>query len=507
MSDTNPTQIHATGEATGFIPAPGDKGKPITVIGTNSIRAGFDATCLQQALNARSAPGVTDLVLNPDAHAGYGAPVGCVLTSPTHVYPGPVGVDIKCSMSFLQLDLPADQVADRKVRRALIDAILERTPTGPGRGQRSARKARKVGEALGVKVATDGASPEVLHALGIPMEWAERCEDATHVGHDGTNDALALRLEWVRANQFSNFLEKIMQLGSYGGGNHFGECEVVRLLDNDRARRAGEIFGLRDGCVGFLSHCGSRGFGHALASGQFRALQQKFAAWDIPLPGNDKELVYAPLGTPEADAYLDDMALGANFATVNHLLINALVLEAFQEIIPGVKGSLVYFISHNIARKELLPDGRGGFAGEGWVHRKGATRAFPAGHPSLKDTLFAETGHPILLPGNPCAGSVIMVADPGAEKSAYSVNHGAGRCMGRKAADRALDQKTVDDEFTTNDILTNCRLYPKDEAPAAYKDFDAVLDSVKAAGLASEVARLKARFVIKDSDMSLRGAA
>lgn len=168
MTAENPTQIHAKG----FIPAPGDKGKPITVIATNPIRAGFDATCLQQALNARGAPGVTDLVLNPNAHAGYGAPVGCVLTSPTHVYPGPVGVDIKCSMSFLQLDLPADQVADRKVRRALIDAILERTPTGPGRGQRSARKARKVGEALGVKVATDGASPEVLHALGIPLEWS-----------------------------------------------------------------------------------------------------------------------------------------------------------------------------------------------------------------------------------------------------------------------------------------------------------------------------------------------
>jgi tRNA-splicing ligase RtcB len=410
-------------------------------------------------------------------------------------------------MSFLQLDLPADQVTDKTVRRALIDAILERTPTGPGRGQRSARKARKVGEALGVKVATDGASPEVLHALGIPLGWAERCEDAAHVGQDGTNDALALRLEWVRANQFSNFLEKITQLGSYGGGNHFGECEVVRLLDNERARRTGEVFGLRDGCVGFLSHCGSRGFGHALASGQFRALQQKFAAWDIPLPGDDKELVYAPLGTPEADAYLDDMALGANFATVNHLLINVLVLEAFQEIIPGVKGSLIYFISHNIARKELLPDGKGGFAGEGWVHRKGATRAFPARHPSLKDTPFSETGHPILLPGNPCAGSVIMVAEPGAEKSAYSVNHGAGRAMGRKAADRTLNQKAVDEEFVTQDILTNCRLYPKDEAPAAYKDFDAVLDSVKTAGLATEVARLKARFVIKDSDTSLKGAA
>lgn len=107
---TNATiRIHATGEAIGFISAPDDCGKPITVIGTNSIRAGFDATCLRQALNSRSAPGVTDLVLNPDAHAGYGAPVGCVMVSPSHIYPGPVGVDIKCSMSFLQLDLPGDQ--------------------------------------------------------------------------------------------------------------------------------------------------------------------------------------------------------------------------------------------------------------------------------------------------------------------------------------------------------------------------------------------------------------
>ncbi|HEX7652683.1 MAG TPA: RtcB family protein [Verrucomicrobiae bacterium] len=507
MNASNPYQIHATGAATGFIPAPGNQGKPITVIGTNSIRAGFDATCLQQALNARSAPGVTDLILNPDAHAGYGAPVGCVMTSPTHIYPGPVGVDIKCSMSFLQLDLPAAAVADKTVRRALINAILERTPTGPGRGQRSAHKARKVGEALGVKVVTEGASPEVLHALGIPLEWAERCEDAVHVGHNDTRDALVARLDWLRTWRFSNFMEKMTQLGSYGGGNHFGECEVVRVAPDDAAQATAETFGLRDGCVGFLSHCGSRGFGHALASGQFRDLQTKFAQWDIPLPGDDKELVYAPLGTDEAHAYLDDLALGANFATVNHLLINALVLEAFQEVIPGVKGSLVYYISHNITRKELLPDGHGGFKGEGWVHRKGATRAFPGGHPALQGTPFAASGHPILLPGNPTAGSSIMVAEPGAQIAAYSVNHGAGRCMGRKQADRTLDQKTVDDEFTANDILTNCRQYPKDEAPAAYKDFDAVLDSVKTAGLAREVARLKARFVIKDADASLKGAA
>lgn len=494
--------IHETGEATGFLPARDSQGKPITVIGTRKIREGFDATCLRQALNSRGAPGVTDLILNPDAHAGYGAPVGCVLVSPTHVYPGPVGVDIKCSMSLLQLDLPVDQITDKPLRRALINGIVERTPTGAGRNQRSAKKARKVSPELGRRVAIEGASEGVCRELGIPPEWAQRCEDAFHVGHNDSPDDLAARLDFLlNTNRFPAFASKVQQLGSYGGGNHFGECEAVEVGQDARARAVAEAFGLRDGHVAFLSHCGSRGFGYQLAQGQFHALQSKFAAWSIPLPGEDRELVYAPLGTPEADAYLDDMALGANFATVNHLLINALVLEAFQELLPGVTGRLVYYISHNIARREIVNHQ------PCWVHRKGATRAFPAGHHALKDTPFAATGHPILLPGNPTAGSAVMVAEAGTAQSCFSVNHGAGRAMGRKAADRALDQKTVDAEFAAHDILTNCRTYPKDEAPAAYKDFNEVLASVKLAGLASEVARLKARFVIKDADESLRGAA
>lgn len=494
--------IHATGEATGFLPLPGDKGKPITVIGTDPIRQGFDATCLQQALNSRSAPGVTELVLNPDAHAGYGAPVGCVMASPTHVYPGPVGVDIKCSMSLLSLDVPADAIAERPVRRALINAICERTPTGAGKGQRSVKKGRKVSEALGKRVAIEGASEEVCTELGIPPEWADACEDAYHLGHDNTRDTLGLRLEKLLAgNTFRNFEAKVGQLGSYGGGNHFGECEEVALSEDPHRRSVAEAFGLRDGQVAFLSHCGSRGFGNLLAVRQFKELQTHFEKWNIPLPGHDRELVYAPLGTPEAEAYLDDMALGANFATVNHLLINQLVLEAFQEVLPGTQGSLVYFISHNIARKEIL------HGKPHWVHRKGATRAYPAGHFALEGTRFAATGHPILLPGNPHAGSAVMMAEPGAELSCYSVNHGAGRCLGRKRAFRELDQKSVDAQFEELDILTNCRTYPLDEAPAAYKDFDEVLRSVNAAGLASEVARLRARFVIKDGDQSLRGAA
>jgi tRNA-splicing ligase RtcB len=494
--------IQATGEATAVLPVANTEGKPITVIGTPAIRETFDDKCIQQAINSRTAPGVTDLVLNPDAHCGYGAPVGCVLVSPTHVYPGPVGVDIKCSMSFLQLDLPVSEVKERPVRRALINGLLKRTPTGPGKGQRSVPLARRVSPQLGKRVAIEGASKEVCDALGIPPDWASRCEDAAHVGHRGKHDDLAQRLDLLLDNGiFPKFEEKVQQLGSYGGGNHFGECEAVQVEDTARARAVAQIFGLRDGCVGFLSHCGSRGFGFQLAQNQFRTLQKKFEQTGTPLPGNDRELVYAPLGTPEADAYLDDMALGANFATMNHLLINALVLEAFQELFPGVRGELVYFISHNIARKELV-EGQ-----ECWVHRKGATRAFPAGHLALANTPFATTGHPILLPGNPRAGSAIMVADPGATLSCYSVNHGAGRRKGRKAAIREFDQGCIDSEFESDDILTNCRFYPKDEAPAAYKDFNEVLRSVELAGLASTVARLKARFVMKDADVTLGGAA
>jgi len=489
------TPFVETGEATAILPLPNDQ-KPVTVIGTNAIRETFDAGCLKQAVNSAMAPGVSHLVLNPDAHIGYGTPVGCVMASPSHIYPGPVGVDIKCSMSLLAFDVDEDAVRDARTRRAIINAICERTPTGAGRGQRSVPKSRDVSHELGTQLVTEGATEDICNALGIPPEWAERCEDSRHTGHDGSSDALRARLDHHKQNTrfYERFPKKVRQLGSYGGGNHFGECEVVRIQENDRAREAAEVFGLRDGSVAFLSHCGSRGLGHDLASGQFKALEEHFTTWGIPLPGGDRQLVHAPLESDEANDYLDDMAIGANFATLNHLLINALVLEAFQEVLPGITGRLVYFISHNIAREEIIDNK------PHWVHRKGATRAFPGGHHALKGTPFETTGHPILLPGNPQAGSSVMVANPGAEASCYSVNHGAGRIMGRKAASRNLDQAEIDASFKDRDILTNCRNYPIDEAPAAYKDFDEVLKSVELAGLASEVARLEATFVIKDGD-------
>jgi tRNA-splicing ligase RtcB len=174
------------------------------------------------------------------------------------------------------------------------------------------------------------------------------------------------------------------------------------------------------------------------------------------------------------------------------MIINKAVLDAFQSLFPGTKGELVYFISHNFARKETCKDGK-----KRWVHRKGATRSLPAGHPDLDGSQWADTGHPVLLPGHAVSGSSIMVPLQGAEISQYSINHGAGRVLGRAKAKKKLDQATADQEFRDKEIIHNHRKFPLDEALGAYKDYEQVLDSVKQALLAKEVAKLEARLLLK----------
>lgn len=486
-SQADASGITATGEATGIVDL-GDSFSPIQVIGTQAIRESFGASCIQQAIAARLAPGVSQLVLNPDAHWGHGVPVGSVMISPTHIYPGPVGVDIKCSMSLLQTDIPADAIRDRRVRRSLIQEIESKLARG-----RRAAPGRPINEETGFDAAVHGAAKKLLNTLGIPPQWSDRCEDSQHFATNGRSDPLASRLEkQIREKTVKDLNNKSKQLGSYGGGNHFGECQIVRVAEDAQSQSIAQHFGMRDQCVAFLSHCGSRGLGHALATNQFRTLQQSFRKRGRAFPSGEPELVYTEYGSPDAEAYLHDMALGANFATVNHMLINSIVLNAFQKVIPGSRGELIYFISHNIARREWVDEQLQ------WVHRKGATRALPAGHKELDGTLFEKTGHPILLPGNPRDGSSVMVAKPGAALTAFSVNHGAGRRLSRTQAKATLNRADVKQSLDDADVLSNCRDYPIDEAPDAYKDFQEVLKSVEKAGLATEVARLHATFVIKD---------
>jgi len=417
-------------------------------------------------------------------------------------------------MSLLQLDLPEKELENNSLCRELINLISMELPSMIKGTQKSpATLKRNITTDLAKQIVTEGATEEICNKLGIPFDWTLRCEDSVHKGHDKTAESLKSRLEYLltpvgkskadkskKVNQKArgggekiHFERKMGQFATYGSGNHFGEANIVHVADNPLAQMTANIFKLIDGCVSVLSHCGSRGFGYELAQNQFKTLLEKFNTWSIPLPGDDKQMVYAPLHTLEANAYLDDMALGANFSTMNHLLINSVLLECFQKVIPGVKGHLVYYISHNIAREEVINNKLV------WVHRKGATRAWPAGHHGLKDTPFYDTGHPILLPGDPLSGSKVMVAKEGAKLSCYSINHGAGRAMGRNEAKRQLEQKDVDSSFKESNVLTNRRQYPVDEAPAAYKDFKEVTDTVEKAGLATTVADLKARFVIKGS--------
>jgi len=487
VSSPSSPNISITGEATGQIDLGSDH-CPIEVIGNESIRGSFGDSCIYQAMAAARSPGVSRFVLNPDAHWGYGVPIGSVLVSPTHIYPSPVGVDIKCSMSLLQTDVPEDEIVDPRVRRQLIREIESRLANG-----RKPARDQGVTEESGFDAAVHGGSKKVVKHFGIPQAWLDRCETAKHSVLNDAQDSLAIRMEkLIREKVITDFQGKCRQLGSYGGGNHFGECEVVRVVDSEIARKTAASFGLRDGCVGFLSHCGSRGLGYALATNQFYQLKTAFKKKGLAYPNGDAQLVYAEYGSPEATEYLTDMSLGANFATVNHLLINSIVLQAFQKVLPGARGELVYFISHNIANREEL-DGQ-----YVWVHRKGATRALPSGHANLIGTPFEDTGHPILLPGNPRDGSSIMVALPGASRTAFSINHGAGRCMSRTEAKKKLNAAAVQKSLDDFDVLSNSRHYPVDEAPDAYKNFADVLQSVEQAGLAQEVAKLQARFVIKE---------
>ncbi len=468
---------------------PIDGRKSVKLIANDVIFRGFDDKVFEQAVNTAEAPGVEQVIVGPDGHAGYGCPVGSVVVTDGYMYPGPVGPDICCSMSYLQTNVPDEVIADKATRRALLNAIGERIPTGMG--SRQGRKARRIPPDVLATIPIWGANPITLDALGIPPHWHEYTEAA----QCGPISDLAERLD----GHESRIKGKLEQLGSLGGGNHFAECQAsIVALGMESLAAEWRITGR----VGFLTHCGSRGFGFQLAALHFRGLENHFARWGIPLPGGERELVYAPIDSPEGWAYYLDMCLGANFAVVNHLLINAYIAEAFTEVLgPQVDAHLVYHVSHNIGREEIV----GG--AKRWVFRKGATRAFPAGHHDLKGTRYADTGHPVLLPGNPEAGSYVMVGQAGSVKTAFSLNHGAGRAMGRNHAKRTLNQQSVDAAMLAADILYNGRSYPLDEAPAAYKDFVQVTASVEEAGLAKVVAKLRARFVVKDGDQSAEGAA
>jgi tRNA-splicing ligase RtcB len=399
----------------------------------------MEDSVLTQAVAATEFPGVKDVVLTPDAHTGYVVPVGCVMATEGTLCQAPVGYDIGCGMASLLSDVPVEKGLDDRLRRKFSEEVMSRVGMGTGKGS-----GYQVDEPRFEEIVRTGAN-----ALGYTRNNSERdyipVDDDWDIPHNPKGRGSG-------------------QLGSLGGGNHFIE------LQHDQ-----------HGKLAVMIHTGSRGFGHGLAShfieiGRRRLMAQQRGKGEKKISA---EAVYFEPDDPQWKGYRNAVAAGANFAIVNRLIIMEEVSRAFRRVF-GQEPELLYEISHNLAQLEPQPDGS-----EAWVHRKGATRALPPGHQLLEGTRWSETGHPILIPGSMGDTSYILYALPGAERSLFSVNHGCGRRMSRKAARDNFSQHGVNQQMRDLNVMVNAGGdVPIDESPGCYKDSALVIDAVVQAGLA-----------------------
>ncbi|MFN3649995.1 MAG: RtcB family protein [Armatimonadota bacterium] len=414
---------------------------------------------LQQARAATQFPGVIDVVLTPDAHTGYVVPVGCVMATNGTLCQAPVGYDIGCGMAALLSDVPVEKGKDDRLRRKFSEEVMSRVGMGTGKGS-----GYSVDEKRFQEIVRGGAQ-----AMGYSRNNSER-------------DYIPVDDDWdIPQNPLRRGLG---QLGSLGGGNHFIE------LQHDQ-----------NGKLVVMIHTGSRGFGHGLAShfieiGRRRLMgEKKRAGGKVDGPKVSAEAVYFEPDDPHWKGYRNAVAAGANFAIANRLIIMEEVSRAFRRVF-GQEPELLYEISHNLAQLEPQTDGE-----QRWVHRKGATRALPPGHELLQGTRWEETGHPILIPGSMGDTSYILYALPGAEKALFSVNHGCGRRLSRRAAKNNFTQSGVNRQMQELGVMVNAGGdVPIDESPGCYKDSALVIDAVVSAGLARVAYELTPIASLKGSD-------
>ncbi|HVN49983.1 MAG TPA: RtcB family protein [Acidimicrobiales bacterium] len=432
---------------------------------------------LQQVVNVATLPGiVTASYAMPDVHWGYGFPIGGVAATDVEaggvVSPGGVGFDISCGVRLLLSPLERAELAPRLP--VLMDELERTVPKGMGRG--AVWELRDDTELR--RILQGGASYAVQRGHGDDRDL-ERCEDqGVLAGADP--DAVSDRA----------LLRGLHQVGSLGSGNHFLEVQAVdRILDPVTAR----AFGLHLGQVCVMIHSGSRGLGHQVCSDHVRDMETAMVRFGIEVP--DRQLACVPVRSPEGEAYLAAMAAAANYGRANRQLLSVAARAAFTEVAGVERLDLLYDVSHNLAKLEThVVDGRRQLL---CVHRKGATRALPAGHPDLPDDL-AAAGQPVLVPGSMGTASYVLVGEPGGA-AFHSTCHGAGRAMSRTAARRHTSAPELRRQLAAAgvEVRAGSGRGLTEEAPFSYKDVDAVVETVEQAGLARRVARLVPLGVIK----------
>ncbi len=437
----------------------------------------------EQVRNVAHLPGIVRASLAmPDIHWGYGFPIGGVAaTDPSEggvVSPGGVGYDINCGVRLIATSVLLEDVRTRIPD--LVRALFHDVPCGIGSHGAIGRLSRRELET----VLVEGAGWAVAKGFGNEGDL-ERTEERGRLSMADPSKVSKRAIE-----------RGLDQIGTLGSGNHFMEIDVVdRVYDE----KAAEAFGLEEGRLAVLIHSGSRGLGYQICDDYLEVMQDAVRKYDIALP--DRQLACAPVDSPEGRDYIAAMACAANYAWANRQVMTGLAKRAIARVLDSTEEALglrlVYDVCHNIAKLERHDiDGRDKLL---CVHRKGATRAFPAGHPDVPG-VYRLVGQPVLVPGDMGTHSFVCVGTDAAMRETFgSTCHGAGRVMSRAKAKKAARGRRIDRELSELGIIVMAtgKKTLAEEMPEAYKDVARVVDVMDRAGIARRVVRLSPLGVIK----------
>jgi tRNA-splicing ligase RtcB len=451
---------------------------PGVIFGSEQLLRGMDAKVYEQVCNVAMLPGIVEASwAMPDAHWGYGFPIGGVAAFDADaggvVSAGGVGFDISCGVRTLHTGL---RLADiDAVRQKLADALYRAIPAGLGSTGVIRLKHTEMGAML-----RGGARWAVERGFGTAA-------DLDHIEEGGC-------MRGADPEQVSEQARKRQrdEMGTLGSGNHYLE---IQLVTDVYAPEIAAAFGLQLGDVVVSIHCGSRGLGHQIGTEFLRRMVMGAAKFGIDLP--DRELACAPIASPLGQEYLGAMRAAINCALANRQILTHLTREVFAQVLPQARLSLLYDVSHNTCKVE--EHDVGGKMKRLYVHRKGATRAFGPGHPDLPSALRAA-GQPVLIGGSMGTSSYILAGtEQGMQLAFGSACHGAGRAMSRHQALRTWEGRSVVSDLAHRGILIRSPSMRgvAEEAPGAYKDVSAVVDSAEQAGLARKVARVEPLICIK----------
>ncbi|PIW92026.1 MAG: RNA-splicing ligase RtcB [Candidatus Nealsonbacteria bacterium CG_4_8_14_3_um_filter_37_23] len=438
----------------------------------------FRDKSIPQLINTSTLPGVVNYaIVMPDMHEGYGFPIGGVAAmriADGVISPGGVGYDINCGMKLLRSDYLEKDL--RAYLEALATEIQKEVPSGLGRGRQI-----KLDIASIDKILEGGAQRLVEQGYG-EKDDLENCESKGKLSQ--------AEVSFVSDHAKNRGRD---QVGTLGSGNHFCEIQkVADIFDNETAK----VFGLFRDQIVIMIHTGSRGLGHQIATDYIRMMMRAMDKYGIRLP--DQELAACPINSSEGKKYFGAMSAGANYAWANRQMITHFIRKVWKSVL-GEKASplmAVYDVAHNIAKIEKHKiDGK---EIELCVHRKGATRAFPMGHPEIPEK-YREVGQPVLIPGSMGTASYVLVGQKEGAEAWYSTCHGAGRTMSRHEAMRRVSGQEVVRNLKQKGIIIKCWSLRgiAEEAPMAYKNVDDVVGVVNNAGLSKKVAKLVPLAVIK----------